>query len=127
MMNTRRLDHVVVATSDAAGAAATFAGHFDLAGAIPLPEGSPTLAIGAARIAFVTPKAGTGLASALASGGEGMAAVCLEVASLAEAGTSLRRAGIAFTLDDEGGQRALHVDPSAAHGVRLSLIESPRR
>ena len=125
-MRTLRIDHVVVATPDASGAAATFRGHFDLAPSTPL-AGSPTLAIGGARIAFVTPKAGTTLAAALASGGEGMAMVCLEVASLTEAEASLRQAGVGFRAENTGSGRALAVDPAAAHGVRLTLIEGATR
>ena len=89
--------------------------------------GSPTLAIGGARIAFVTPKAGTTLAAALASGGEGMAMVCLEVASLDDAEASLRQAGIGFTADSTGGRRGIAIDPGAAHGVRLTLIAGAAR
>jgi hypothetical protein len=122
-VKTKRIDHVVVATPDAAGAAATFRSHFDLADGTPMPGGAPTLKIGGARIAFVTPAAGTTLAAALASGGEGMAVVCLEVAGLAEAEASLRKAGVGFTPETIAGRPALVVDPAAAHGVRLTLIE----
>ena len=121
-MKTLRIDHVVVATPDASAAAATFRDHFDLAPSTPL-AGSPTLRIGGARIAFVTPAAGTTLAAALASGGEGMAMVCLEVASLADAEASLRQAGVGFTAETTGSGRVIAVDPAGAHGVRLTLIE----
>jgi catechol 2,3-dioxygenase-like lactoylglutathione lyase family enzyme len=124
-MRTLRIDHVVVATPDAEGAAATFQSHFGLPSSTSL-GGSPTLQIGGARIAFVTPAAGTTLAAALASGGEGMAQVCLEVASLTEAEASLRRAGVGFTAESTAGGRAIAVDPGAAHGVRLILLEGPR-
>lgn len=126
-MRTKRIDHVVVATPDAAGAAATFRGHFALADGSPMPGGAPTLTIGGARIAFVTPKAGTSLAAALAASGEGMAVVCLEVAALAEAEETLRTAGVGFTADTVAGRPALVVDPAAAHGVRLTLIEGATR
>ena len=125
-MKTLRIDHVVVATPDANGAATTFRGHFDLAPSTPL-AGSPTLRIGSARIAFVTPEAGTTLAAALASDGEGLAMVCLEVASLSEAEASLRKAGVGFTTESRGGRRAIAIDPAAAHGVRLILIEGATR
>jgi len=116
-----RIDHVVVATPDAAGAAATFRGHFELAPSAPV-AGAPTLAIGDARIAFVTPTDGTPLAASLAKSGEGLAEVCLEVASLADAEAALRRAGIGFTSESARGKQVLAVDPAAAHGVRLTLI-----
>jgi len=119
-MKTLRLDRVVVATPDAAGAAATFRAHFDLVPDTPL-AGSPTLRIGGSQIAFVAPSAGTPLAAILASSGEGMAEVCLEVASLPDAAASLRKAGVGFTEEDGG--RTLAVDPRAAHGVRLTLVE----
>jgi len=125
-MKTLRIDHVVVATPDANGAAATFRGHFDLAPSTPL-AGSPTLRIGGARIAFVTPEDGTTLAAALASGGEGLAMVCLEVASLSEAEASLRKAGVGFSTESTGGGRAIAIDPATAHGVRLILIEGATR
>jgi len=126
-MKTRRIDHVVVATPDAAGALATFRRHFALVPSVPLPESAPTLAIGGARIAFVTPEAGTALAAALASVGEGMAAVSLEVASLREAEASLQKAGIRFTTSTVAGRSRVHVDPADAHGVRLELIEGAAR
>jgi hypothetical protein len=125
-MDTRRIDHVVVATSEPAAAAATFRGHFDLAPGLAI-GGAPTLAIGDARIAFVDPAAGTPLAAILAKSGEGMAEVCLEVASLAGAEAALRTAGIGFTNETTGGAQALAVDPAAAHGVRLTLIEGRAR
>jgi catechol 2,3-dioxygenase-like lactoylglutathione lyase family enzyme len=121
-MRTVRIDHVVVATPDAAGAQATFRGHFELPPSDPV-TGSPALTIGESRIAFVTPAAGSPLAAILTKSGEGMAEVCLEVASLAEAEASLRTAGIAFRVESKGAARALAVDPGAAHGVRLTLIE----
>lgn len=122
-METRRIDHVVVATPDADGAAATFRGHFELAPSGPV-LGSPALQIGDARIAFVTPASGTALAAILAKSGEGLAEVCMEVRSLAEAEAALRKAGVGFTVETKGSARALAVDPGAAHGVRLTLIES---
>ena len=121
-MRTLRIDHVVVATPDADGAAATFRGHFELPPSAPV-VGSPALTIGDARIAFVSPPSGTPLAAILAKSGEGMAEVCLEVASLAEAEATLRAAGIGFTVEAKGSGRAVAVDPGAAHGVRLTLIE----
>jgi hypothetical protein len=123
-VRTLRIDHVVVATPDAAGAAATFQSHFDLAPGGALPGGAPTLTIGGARIAFVTPETGTSLAAALATAGEGLAVVCLQVASLAEAESELRKAGVGFTTKTVAGRSALAVDPAAAHGVRLTLVET---
>lgn len=121
-MKTRRIDHVVVVTPDADGATATFRGHFELPPSAPV-VGAPALQIGDARIAFVTPASGTALATILAATGEGMAEVCLEVGSLPEAEAALRTAGIGFTVETKGAARALAVDPGAAHGVRLTLIE----
>lgn len=121
-MRANRIDHVVVATPDPEGAAATFRGHFELGPSAPV-AGSPALTIGDARIAFVTPTSGSGLAAALGGSTEGMAEVCLEVASLAEAEAALRKAGIGFSLEPKGSGRAIAVDPRAAHGVRLTLIE----
>jgi catechol 2,3-dioxygenase-like lactoylglutathione lyase family enzyme len=120
-MRTNRIDHVVVATPDPTGAQATFRGHFELPPSAPV-GGSPALTIGDARIAFITPAAGSPLAAALAGGSEGMAEICLEVAS-DDAETALRKAGIGFTSEPKGGGRAIAVDPSAAHGVRLTLVE----
>jgi catechol 2,3-dioxygenase-like lactoylglutathione lyase family enzyme len=121
-METRRIDHVVVVTPDAEGAAATFRGHFELPPSAPV-VGSPALQIGDARIAFVTPESGTALGVILGKSGEGMAEVCMEVRSLTDAEASLREAGIGFTVETKGGARALAVDPGAAHGVRLTLID----
>jgi catechol 2,3-dioxygenase-like lactoylglutathione lyase family enzyme len=125
-MHTLRIDHVVVATPDDQAAAATFQSHFGLPAA-PELAGSPTLQIGGARLAFVTPAPGTTLAAALARGGEGLAMVCLEVASLDEAAASLRTAGVAFTTEGATTGRTIAIDPAAAHGVRLTLVEGARR
>lgn len=122
-MKALRIDHVVVATEDPAGAAGTFRGHFALQSATPLPGDSPTLAIGTARIAFVRPDADATVAAAFASGGEGMAVVCLQVASLGDAERALRQAGVACTT--AGG--TIEIDPAAAHGVRLRLVEHAGR
>lgn len=121
-MQAKKIDHVVVATPDPTGAAATFRGHFELPPAAPI-TGSPALTIGQARIAFITPQSGSALAAALGGGSEGLAEVCMEVASLADAEAALRNAGIAFTVETKGANRAVAVDPSAAHGVRLTLVE----
>jgi hypothetical protein len=123
-MQAKKIDHVVVATPDPEGAAATFRGHFELAPSAPV-VGSPALTIGEARIAFTTPAAGGALAAALAGSAEGLAEVCMEVASLADAAAALRTAGIAFREETKGAARALAVDPAAAHGVRLTLVEAP--
>src|SRR5690242_13724681 len=106
-MKALRIDHVVVASEDAAGAAATFRGHFGLGSGAPLGGAASTLAIGGARIAFVAPAADAAVAAAFASGGEGMAVVCLAVASLRDAETALRHAGVKCSTAGE----ALEVDP----------------
>lgn len=121
-METRRIDHVVVVTPDPDGAAATFRGHFELPPSAPV-IGAPALQIGDARIAFVQPASETALGAILAKSGEGMAEVCMEVRSLPEAEAALRKAGVGFTVETKGTSRALAVDPGAAHGVRLTLIE----
>ncbi len=119
-MNTRRIDHVTVATPDAAAAHATFQRLFGFATA---PGAGAAVQVGDARVEFVTPAAGTGLADVLAASGEGMAELCLQVASLDDAAQTLDRGGIAYTSDAAAGRRVIRVEPSAAHGVRLSLIE----
>ncbi len=125
-MKTERIDHVTVVSSDAARAAATFARLFGLVAA-PAAASSEALAsaavaIGDARIEFQTPAGASPLAEALQSGGEGMAALSLQVADLDEAAQTLQRAGIRCEPTIVGGRRALLVDPRAAHGVRLALI-----
>jgi hypothetical protein len=122
-MKTLRIDHVTVVSPDAGGAAATFERLFDLPRATgPAPAGGTALTIGGARIEFITPVAGTALAEALRSGGEGMAALTLTVADLEEAGRTLARAGVGCETATDGGRRVLHVDRRAAHGVRLVLV-----
>jgi catechol 2,3-dioxygenase-like lactoylglutathione lyase family enzyme len=118
-MRTARIHHVTVVSPDAAAARQTFQDLFALA---PSAGGPPALAIGDARIEFVTPAAGTRLGAALAAGGEGMAEICLEVASLDAAAETLRRAGVSFAEANDEGRRVLHVEPTSAHGVRLALI-----
>lgn len=112
-MRTERLRHVTVVSPDAAAARQTFVDLFGLG-----PAGPGALAIGTARIEFVTPAAGTRLGDALAAAGEGMAEICLQVADLDAAAATLAQAGVGFTR----AEGALHVDPPAAHGVRLALV-----
>jgi len=120
MIDTLRIAHVTVATPDAQAARETFRRSFGF-GAV---SGAPgALQIGDARIEFVTPAAGSALATVLATSGEGMAELGLEVASLDAAVTALSSAGVAHTIDAFADRRVLRVDPQAAHGVRLSLIE----
>ena len=121
-MKTLKIDHVTVVSPDASGAAATFQRLFELP---PAASGrAAALAIGDARIEFVTPADGTPLADALRTGGEGMAALTLVVADLDEAVRVLERAGIGATRRTDAGRSLLDVDPSAAHGVRLTLVAS---
>jgi catechol 2,3-dioxygenase-like lactoylglutathione lyase family enzyme len=117
-MKTERIHHVTVVSPDAVAARGTF---LDLFALPPAAGTTPALAIGSARIEFVTPAGGSRLAAALAAGGEGMAAICLQVASVADAEARLRSAGVTFTREDTPEGPALHVDPLAAHGVRLTL------
>jgi len=122
-MRTLRIDHVTVVSPDATRAATTFERLFELRRATSgAPAGGAALAIGDARIEFVTPAAGTPLADALRTGGEGMAALTLTVADLDEAARTLERAGVTVTRVTEGSCRRLAVDPTAAHGVRLTLV-----
>jgi catechol 2,3-dioxygenase-like lactoylglutathione lyase family enzyme len=125
-MKTTRIDHVTVVTPDVARAEATFARIFALPPArvdAESPAGAKALAIAGARIDFVPPVEGTALAHALAASGEGMAALCLEVADLEAAASELRAAGVSVTTSISGSHRALEIDPTAAHGVRLTLVQ----
>lgn len=115
-MKVERIRHATVVSADAETAKKTFQDLFGLAG-----TGTAALVIGESRIEFLTPAEGTSLGDALASRGEGMAAICLRVTSLTDAAESLRKAGVAFEEDNADGQQAIHVDPGAAHGVRLTL------
>jgi catechol 2,3-dioxygenase-like lactoylglutathione lyase family enzyme len=115
-----RIDHVTVVSPNADGAVRTFQRLFGLATASG--GAAPALAIGGARIEFVTPADGSPLADALRTSGEGMAALTLAVDDLDEAARALERAGIAFERRTESGRVVIAVDPRAAHGVRLLLI-----
>jgi len=125
-VKTERIDHITVVSPDAAGAAATFARLFGLASApvaaSPDATASAAVVIGGARIEFRTPGASGPLAEALKSGGEGMAALALEVADLDRAIQTLQHAGIRFDPQTVGGRHILLIDPRAAHGVRLALM-----
>src|SRR6185369_16224463 len=122
-MKTLKIDHVTVVSPDATRAAGTFERLFELrratGGGAAIDAG---LAIGDARIEFVTPAEGTALVDALRTGGEGMAALTLTVADLEDAARALERAGVAITRRTDGGRARLDVDPTAAHGVRLALV-----
>ena len=115
-MKVERIRNATVVSPDATAAKKTFEDLFGLAAA-----GPNALAIGESRIEFVTPTPGSRLGEALAASGAGMAEICLRVTDLAVAANTLTTAGIAFTDETTDGQRALHVDPGAAHGVRLTL------
>jgi catechol 2,3-dioxygenase-like lactoylglutathione lyase family enzyme len=127
-MKAVRIDHVTVVSPDAARAADTFARLFGLADAGPVTgraagsAAARALAIGDARLEFVTPPDGSALAEALRTGGEGMAALTLQVADLDDARRALAAAGIASSTRTVDGRPAVDVDPSAAHGVRLTLV-----
>ena len=134
-MKTTRIDRVTALTRDADAASATFRRIFGLqpvdsesgppdgaAGSGEPGDDVRVLAIGGAEIAFVRPAAGTELAEALTVTGEGMAALHLEVADVDTAIRDLERAGIEFGIVTRGSRRVIHVEPIAAHGVRLSLI-----
>ena len=120
-MKALRIDHVTVVSPDGTRAAQTFERLFGLAPASG-SAGGPALAIGDARIEFLTPPAGTPLAEALQTNGEGMAALTLAVADLDEAARALARAAVAFERRVVDGIAGIAVDPSAAHGVRLFLV-----
>lgn len=134
-MKAQRIDHVMVLTPDPARAQATFRQYFGLkdapvgtlgapaAGSQAVGGGAAALTIGGARIEFVHPPDGGPLAEALATAGEGMAALCLEVASLDGALRALGRAGVRCAIETTGGRRSISIDPAAAHGVRLALVE----
>jgi len=115
-MKVSRIRNATVVSPDAVAAQKTFTDLFSLSAA-----GPAALAIGESRIEFVTPAGGTRLGEALATSGEGMAEICLRVADLGEAAETLRKAGVAFVEEDADGARGIHVDPGAAHGVRLTL------
>ena len=115
-MKVERIQHATVVSSDAEAAKRTFQDLFSLAAA-----GTAALTIGESRIQFLTPTEGARLGEALATSREGMAAICLRVTSLVDAAASLRKAGVAFEDENADGRRALHVDPHATHGVRLTL------
>jgi len=125
-VKTERIDHVTVVSPDAARAAATFSRLFGLASAAVSGSADATagaaVAIGGARIEFRTPTESGPLADALKTGGEGMAALALEVADLDQAIQTLQHAGIRFDPQTVGGRRLLLIDPRAAHGVRLALM-----
>ena len=55
-----------------------------------------------------------------------MAALTLTVADLDEAARTLERAGVTVTRVTEGGCPRIAVDPTAAHGVRLTLVAPDR-
>ncbi len=134
-MKTQRIDHVTVLTPDAARARATFRESFGFrdatvgalgaaaAGSGAAPESATALTVGQATIEFVRPAAATPLADALTATGEGMAALCLEVASLDDALESLEKAGVRCVTERVSGRRVVRIDPAAAHGVRLTLVE----
>ena len=117
----KRLDRLVIVTSDLAAAAATYRRNFGFevrpsgggAGAMAM-----TISIGDAEIRLEP------LASLAPGSGEGMAALWLEADDVEQIAEALRKAGIqAAPIRTEDRRRILAVDPKAANQVPLFIFD----
>jgi methylmalonyl-CoA/ethylmalonyl-CoA epimerase len=115
------LAELTARSRDADAAAKLFTSRLGLAPVDATPEAGTLAAavgIGGVRIRFVSPGAGPGAAElrdALATAGDGLAALVLEVADVGAAASAL--APLAPTRDGA----ALRLDPGRCHGVPLSV------
>jgi glyoxalase/bleomycin resistance protein/dioxygenase superfamily protein len=85
---------------------------------------SVRLGIGAAEIEMSAPTgAGTPLADVIAERGAGLHELVLEVEDVGAAREALDARAIAFTSGaDAAGRPLLRLEPTATHGVRITLI-----
>lgn len=125
----KRLDHVVIAVNDLEGAVATYQKNFALAReeAREVPSlgiRNTFLPIGDAKIEFVTPLGpDSPVAQFLATRGEGMYLLALEVDYLPGATAALAEKGIkATTVPAPDGGTLAFISPKHTHGVLLQLL-----
>lgn len=125
----KRLDHVVIAVNDLEGAVATYQNNFGLAReeAREVPSlgiRNTFLPIGDAKIEFVTPLgAHSPIAQFLATKGEGMYLLALDVDYLPGAVATLAEKGIkANTVQAPDGGTLAFISPKHTHGVLLQLL-----
>jgi catechol 2,3-dioxygenase-like lactoylglutathione lyase family enzyme len=121
MATIKRLDTVLVATTDLNDAAELYQRNFGFK-LRPAPDGeTAVLTIGDAEIRLVS---GAHPAVTLAPGGEGMAALWLEADDVEVVARALGSAGIKCEqIRREGGQRILPVDPQASNQVPLFIFD----
>lgn len=125
----RRLDHLVIAVNDLEGAVATYEKNFGLsreeARDVPaLGLRSTWMPIGDAKIKFITPLDDRSpIIQFIASRGEGMYLVALEVDHLSGAVATLAERGIEIsTSKTPDGMNLVSVSPQATCGVLLQLL-----
>lgn len=116
----KRFDALEVATADLADAISTYQRNFDFK-----VEGAPaadraTIKVGGAEIRLIAGSA----APAMASTGEGLAAVWLEAEDIDQVTSALASAGIRPPpIRVETGRRILAIDPKLANQVPLFIFD----
>lgn len=116
----KRFDTLDIATTDLGDAADIYARNFGLAPATPQDD-AVTIAVGDARIRL---RSGAAVVDAIATSGEGLAAVWLEAKDLDQVVAALTRSGVPFEpMRREGERRVLAVSPSAANQVPLFIFD----
>lgn len=125
----KRLDHLVIAVNDLERAVATYQSNFGLAREeaqdVPaLGIRNTFMPIGDAKIEFVTPLGeNSPIAQFLASKGEGMYLLALDVDYLPGAVTALADKGIkANVVKAPDGKDLAFISPKHTHGVLLQLL-----
>ena len=135
-VKAKGLDHVAVVVRDLEAAIRLYRDTLglELSAVEEVPEQAVRTAIfgtGMGRVELISPTTpDSGVARFLASRGEGLHHVCIEVEDIESAMDSLRKAG-APLIDKEprpgaGGARVAFVHPKGMRGVLTELREGPR-
>lgn len=116
----KRFDALEVATADLADAVSTYQRNFDFKLEGMAAADRATIKVGGAEIRLIAGSA----ASAMASAGEGLAAVWLEAEDLDQVAAALASAGIKpSAIRVESGRRILAIDPKLANQVPLFIFD----
>ena len=117
----KRFDRLDIATSDLAGAAATYEGNFGFVVRREAGSDDALVTIGDSEIRL---RSGAAAADFVAANGEGLAAIWLEAEDVDQVGAALDRAGLAHRpVRREASRRVLEIDPKAANMVPLFIFD----
>ncbi|HXH22518.1 MAG TPA: hypothetical protein VNN10_10840 [Dehalococcoidia bacterium] len=120
---TKRLVELSILTGDLEGAAAAWAKASGVRLDLGAGEGQAT--VGGVLLRFLSPAAGRQAAELVASRGDGMYELVVEVDDVVETMAGLRAKGVDVSGVElgEGGRREIRIDPASSHGVPIRLVE----